>query len=603
MSRSKTPKKSKSMRNQKSRINKGSVKRLIGLFAAYRSWCSLMIAALIVSGVFTAIGPRVLGGATDSIVRGLGAGGIDWRTFFFGAGLAMLIYFMQFVTKWFAGRASARITARIAAELREKVEKKLWTLPLNYYDTNKRGDIMSRAANDVDNVVTTLNQTGGDLIYWLLMLVGMIVMMLTLSWQLALVTIVLIPLSGFIVKKLSALSAPGFMKQWQYMGKINSNVEESVGGHNIIKAYNRENEFIENFDAQNKELYKASMRASVVTNMIQPLSRFVTNINYIVVALVGALKIINGSMSVGEVQAFIQYARQFQQPFTSLSQMVGTLQSGLVSLDRIYELLDSPDEPTDIDGAYDEYELKGQIEFKDVSFSYTPDRKLIEHMNLTVKPGQTVAIVGGTGAGKTTLVNLIERFYEIDSGEIILDGSIDIHKLSRAALRRNIGMVLQDTWLYDATIAENIIYGVPKGRHISRKEFLDACKATFVDNFVKTLPKGYATIVNNEETAVSAGEKQLITIARAFLTKPNILILDEATSSVDTKTEAQIQEAVNRLREGRTSFIIAHRLSTIRGADIILVMRDGHIVEQGNHEELMKLGGEYAELYKAQFAG
>ncbi len=603
MSRSKTQKKSKSMRNQKNQINKGSAKRLIGLFAAYRSRCSLMIAALIASGVFTAIGPRVLGGATDSIVRGLGTGGIDWRTFFFWAGLATLIYFMQFITKWFAGRASARISARIAADLREKVEKKLWTLPLNYYDTNKRGDIMSRAANDVDNVVTTLNQTGGDLIYWLLMLVGMVIMMLTLSWHLALVTIVLIPLSGFIVKKMTALSAPAFMKQWQYMGKINSNVEESVGGHNIIKAYNRENEFIETFDSQNGELYKASMRASVVTNLIQPLSRFVTNINYIVVALVGALKIINGSMSVGEVQAFIQYARQFQQPFTSLSQMIGILQSGLVSLDRIYELLESPDEPADADGAYDEYELKGQIEFKDVSFSYTPDKKLIEHMNLNVMPGQTVAIVGTTGAGKTTLVNLIERFYEIDSGEIILDGSIDIHKLSRAALRRNIGMVLQDTWLYDATIAENIIYGVPKDRHISREEFLDACKATFVDNFVKTLPKSYATIVNNEETAVSAGEKQLITIARAFLTKPNILILDEATSSVDTKTEAQIQEAVNRLREGRTSFIIAHRLSTIRGADIILVMKNGHIVEQGKHEELMKLGGEYADLYRAQFAG
>lgn len=380
-------------------------------------------------------------------------------------------------------------------------------------------------------------------------------------------------------------------------------MRRASGGHNIIKAYNCENKFAETFDAQNEELYKASMRASVVTNMIQPLSRFITNVNYIVVAFVGAFKIIDGSMSVGEVQAFIQYARQFQQPFTALSQMVGTLQSGLVSLDRIYELLNTPDEAADADGSYDEYELKGQIEFKDVSFSYTPDKKLIEHMDLTVMPGQTVAIVGGTGAGKTTLVNLIERFYEINSGEIILDGNIDIHKLSRAALRRNIGMVLQDTWLYNATIAENIVYGVPKDREITREEFLDACKATFVDQFIKSLPNGYETIVNNEDTAISAGEKQLITIARAFLTKPNILILDEATSSVDTKTEAQIQEAVNRLRAGRTSFIIAHRLSTIRGADIILVMKDGHIVEQGDHEELMKLGGEYAELYRAQFAG
>ncbi len=586
----------------KKKIKKGMFKKLLGLFGGYKAACATMLLMLVVAGIFTAIGPRIMGSATDAIVDGLAEGGIHWKTFIFWACASMAVYILQFITKWVAGRTSAAITSHIAMDLRSKVEEKLWSLPLNFYDTNQRGDIMSRTSNDVDNVVQTLNQTGGDFVYYLLMLIGMVVMMFTLSWQLALVTALLIPLSGVIVKKITTASKPAFQKQWQYMGRINANVEESFNGHNIIKAYDQEEPFGETFRRQNTELYNATMRATIISNLIQPLSRLLTNLNYVIVALFGAFKIIGGQMSVGDVQAFIQYARQFQQPFSNLAQMISTLQSGLASLERIYDMLESEDEPADADDAYDEYELKGQIEFRDVSFSYTPDKKLIEHMNLTVKPGQTVAIVGGTGAGKTTLVNLIERFYEINSGQIILDGNIELHKLSRKALRRNIGMVLQDTWLYNATLAENIIYGVPKLKEITREDFFGACEATFVDKFVKSLPLGYGTILNNEQTAVSAGEKQLVTIARAFLTKPNILILDEATSSVDTKTEAQIQEAVNRLREGRTSFIIAHRLSTIRGADIILVMQNGHIVEQGNHEELLKLGGEYARLYRAQFA-
>ncbi len=586
----------------KKKAKKGMFRKLLGLFGGYKAACTLMLVMLVVAGIFTAIGPRIMGNATDAIVDGLAAGGIRWKTFILWACASMAVYIFQFVAKWIAGRTSAGITSHIAMDLRSKVEEKLWTLPLNFYDTNQRGDIMSRTSNDVDNVVQTLNQTGGDFVYYLLMLIGMVAMMFTLSWQLALVTALLIPLSGVIVKKITTASKPAFAKQWQYMGQINANVEESFNGHNIIKAYDQEEPFGETFRAQNTELYNATMKATIISNLIQPLSRLLTNLNYVIVALFGAFKIIGGQMSVGDVQAFIQYARQFQQPFSNLAQMISTLQSGLASLERIYDMLESEDEPADADDAYDEYQLKGQIEFRDVSFSYTPDKKLIEHMNLTVKPGQTVAIVGGTGAGKTTLVNLIERFYEINSGQIILDGNIELHKLSRKALRRNIGMVLQDTWLYNATLAENIIYGVPKLKEITREDFFGACEATFVDRFVKSLPLGYGTILDNEQTAVSAGEKQLVTIARAFLTKPNILILDEATSSVDTKTEAQIQEAVNRLREGRTSFIIAHRLSTIRGADIILVMQNGHIVEQGNHEDLLKRGGEYARLYRAQFA-
>ena len=590
------------MKKSKNKLKQGSVKRLIGLFLPHKMDCVFMFLMLIISAVFVSVGPRVLGMATDSVVSGLERGGIDWRLFLTWAGLSVGVYLLQFLSKWFAGRISARIVSKIAYNLRGAVEKKLWKLPLNYYDTNQRGDIMSRTTNDIDNIVMTLNQTSGDFFYYLLMLIGMIVMMITLSWQLALVTIILIPLSGVIIKKVTALARPKFAKQWQYMGKINANVEESFNGHNIIKAYKQEERFSEEFRRQNGELYKSAFQATVISNLIQPLSRLLTNLNYVIVALVGAFNIISGAMSIGDVQAFIQYARQFQQPFTQLAQMFSTLQSGMASLERVYEVLDSDEETPEMPGAYDRYELKGQIEFKDVSFSYVPEKKLIEHMNLSVKPGQTIAIVGGTGAGKTTLVNLIERFYEINSGQIILDGNIEIHRLSRAALRRNIGMVLQDTWLYKGTIEENIKYGLPEDREVSDEQFLEACRATFVDSFVRTLPDGYKTVLNNEQTAVSAGEKQLLTIARAFLLKPNILILDEATSSVDTRTEALIQEAINRLREGRTSFVIAHRLSTIRGADIILVMHNGHIVEQGNHEELLALDGEYAKLYKAQFA-
>jgi ATP-binding cassette subfamily B protein len=582
-------------------MKKNLPKRLLKLFFSDKRRSVGMLILLVVSGVFVSLGPRALGFATDTIADGLTGNGIDWSRFRFWAGISFVVYATQFLTKWAAGWISTRIVSNITYDLRARVEKKLWKLPLDYYDTNRRGDIMSRTTNDIDNIVTMFNQTGGDLFYYLLMLIGMVVMMFMLSWQLALVTIALILLSAVIVRIVSKVSGPQFKKQWDYTGKINSNVEESFNGHNIIKAYGREEKFTEMFREQNEELFKASFKATATSNLIQPLSRFITNMNYVIVALAGAFSIINGSMSIGDVQAFIQYARQFQQPFTQLAQMFSVLQSGMASLDRVFELLDSEEEEPDHATLPEHYGLKGQIDFKGVFFSYVPEKKLIENMNLSVKPGETVAIVGSTGAGKTTLVNLIERFYEIGGGRIVLDGDVEIHELSRSALRRNIGMVLQDTWLHKGTIEENIKYGLPDGVEISDEEFREACEATFVDSFVRTLPDGYQTMLSNELTSVSVGEKQLLTIARAFLTRPNILILDEATSSVDTRTEALIQEAVNRLREGRTSFVIAHRLSTIRGADIILVMDKGHIVEQDCHEELLAKGGQYAKLYQAQF--
>lgn len=561
-----------------------------------------MLLCIILSAVATSLGPQYLGYATDSIVQDMAnpvSSNIHWERFFYWAWVSAVIFVIQFVTKWLSAWFSTRIISDTAKELRSQVEEKLWKLPLNYFDTNSHGDIMSRTTNDIDNVVTTLNSSGADTIYSIFQLVGMIVMMVAINWKLALITIVIIPVSGWVVTLISKFVRKEYKKQWYYTGMINGNVEESVNGHHIVTLYGQEEQFVEKFRTQNRLLYEASFRAMAVSNLIQPLSRFFTNLNYVIVALGGALRVISGQMTIGDVQAFIQYARQFQTPFSKLSQAYSSLQSGIASLDRIYELLDSDEEIPERQDAKESYRLKGKIAFKDVNFSYVPDKKLIEHMNLVVEPGQMVAIVGGTGAGKTTLVNLIERFYEVNSGQIVFDDQVELHDLTRSCLRENIAMVLQDTWVFKGTIEENLRYGLK--RTVTDEEFRHACRETFVDQFVSTLPEGYQTVISNEMSSLSAGEKQLLTICRAFLVKPNILILDEATSSVDTRTEAMIDQALDKLREGRTSFVIAHRLSTIRNADMILVMENGHIMEQGNHSELLRQNGVYAGLYRAQF--
>jgi ATP-binding cassette subfamily B protein len=475
-------------------------------------------------------------------------------------------------------------------------------MPLSYYDKTSRGEIMSRTTNDLDNLTQAINQTGGDLIFMTLMVLSVIFMMFWTSWVLALIAVVTIPVSFIVIGIIMSKSQPQFRKQWAETGKLNGHIEEAFTGHSLIKAYGKKGEFEADFDKHNEDLRKASFKAQFISGTIMPIMNFMTNINYVLVAFVGGLRVASGTMSLGDVQAFIQYSRQFSQPLGQISQMVNTLQSGAASAERIFEILDAPEEDQQVGLSLDKIETNGEIEFKHVDFAYDPDRPLIKDMNLVAHPGKTVAIVGPTGAGKTTLVNLIMRFYEIDAGEIDLDG-VSTLDMSRTALRKNVGMVLQDSWLFKGTIRENLEYGLPEGKRISSEKFLEATKATYVDNFVQSLPNGYETVLDAEGDIVSVGEKQLLTIARAFLSDPDILILDEATSSVDTRTEVLVQKAMNKLRSNRTSFVIAHRLSTIRDADVIVVMDKGSIVEQGSHDELIRQGGFYANLYQSQFEG
>ncbi|MEZ5267427.1 MAG: ABC transporter ATP-binding protein [Microthrixaceae bacterium] len=453
--------------------------------------------------------------------------------------------------------------------------------------------------NDIDNVAQSMQQTLGQMLTSSLTIVGVVVMMFTISPLLALVALVSIPLALGLVRFVTARSKPRFIQQWTHTGALNAHVEEAFSGHDLVKVYGHQQASEDRFDEVNEELFQASFRAQFISGIIQPLMMFVGNLNFVIIAVVGGLRVASGAMSIGDVQAFIQYSRQFTQPLTQVASMINVMQSGIASLERVFHILDVDEEPPDPEPAATLERVAGRVEFVDVSFSYDPDKPLIKDLSLVAEPGETVAIVGPTGAGKTTLVNLIMRFYDLDEGQILLDG-VDIATMKRSEVRSRMGMVLQDTWLFGGTIAENIEYGRPGA---SESEVLQAARATYVDRFVRSLPEGYSTVIDDEGGNVSTGERQLITIARAFLADPAILILDEATSSVDTRTEVLIQDAMAALRSERTSFVIAHRLSTIRDADTILVMEDGRIVEQGDHESLLERNGAYARLYNAQFAG
>ncbi|WP_026004550.1 ABC transporter ATP-binding protein [Streptomyces sp. AA1529] len=614
----------------------GSGKRLLRQFRPERGPLLMMLGVLVVSVTLSVIGPKLLGLATDLVFGGfvgrkLPAGltkeqalenlrqhgddgvadmlsGMDFtpgQGIDFGAVGAVLlgvaaVYAAAGLLMLWSGRISVRVITRTVFRLRERVEEKLGRLPLSYLDGQSRGEVLSRVTNDIDNLGQTLQQTMGQLINSLLTIVGVLTVMFWISPLLALVALLTVPLSALVATRVGKRAQPQFVAQWKSTGTLNAHVEEMYTGHALVKVFGRQRESAEVFAEQNEALYRSGFKAQFISGIMQPAMMFVGNLNYVLVAVVGGLRVASGALSIGDVQAFVQYSRQFSQPLTQVASMANLVQSGVASAERVFEILDAEEQSPDPDEkhAVRPAAARGRVEMQHVSFRYAEDTPLIEDLSLSVDPGRTVAIVGPTGAGKTTLVNLLLRFYEVRGGRILLDGA-DIAAMSREDLRAGIGMVLQDTWLFGGTIADNIAYGA---QGATRAQVEEAARAAHADRFIRTLPDGYDTVLDAEGDSVSAGEKQLITIARAFLSDPVILVLDEATSSVDTRTEVLIQQAMERLAAERTSFVIAHRLSTIRDADVILVMENGAIVEQGSHEELLSAGGAYARLYRSQFA-
>jgi ATP-binding cassette, subfamily B, multidrug efflux pump len=581
--------------------NFGVVVRRLGTILGRETPLLVLVVVLTVASVvLVVLGPRLLGQATDIIVSGVaGDDGIDFgalhRKLFVVGG----IYVASWALAYSQGYILAGVLQRSMFGLREQVETKINRLPLSYIDRHARGDLLSRVTNDIDNLSQSLQQTTSQILTSLLTLIGVIVMMFVISPLLAAVALVTVPTSVWLMKLIGGKARPRFMAQWRHTGSLNAQAEEVFTGHAIVKSFGRQRDVEARFRRDNDELYEASYLAQFTASLIQPMMVFMGNLQFVLIAVVGGLRISGGAMTVGEMQALIQYARQFSQPLTHLASMTATFQSGIASLERVLELLDAPEQTPEQADTVDPAPVRGRIVFDDVHFSYDPDSTLISGLDLVAEPGQTIAIVGPTGAGKTTIVNLLMRFYDLDAGTISLDGR-DISTFPRRELRSQVGMVLQDTWLFGGTILDNLRYGNPDA---TDDEIREAARVTYVDRFVHSLPAGYDTVINDDGDNISAGEKQLVTIARAFLADPSILILDEATSSVDTRTEVLIQEAMNALRSQRTSFVIAHRLSTIRGADVILVMDGGRIVEQGNHDDLIERGGAYSQLYQAQFAG
>lgn len=613
----------------------GSAKRLLGTLRPERFWLVLVLAMAVAGVVLQVIGPRLLGEGTNLIfsgvvskqlppgmtqaqlIAGLRASGDNQKadmlsamTLTPGAGIdfgalasvltwALVLYVLGSAFMWGQAYVLNGAVQRTVFGLREQIEAKINRLPLRYFDSIQRGELLSRVTNDVDNISQSLQQSISQAVTSVLTVLGVLVMMFILSPTLALIALVTIPLTLGITTLIAKRSQKLFVQQWKNTGELNGQIEETYTGHALVKVFGRQREVGERFRQKNAELYEASFGAQFISGLIMPAMTFIGNLVYVGIAVVGGLQVASGAMQLGDVQAFIQYSRQFTQPLAQLGSMANLLQSGVASAERVFELLDTEEQSADPavlqspDGR-----ARGRLVFEDVSFSYSPDKPLISGLSLVAEPGQTVAIVGPTGAGKTTLVNLMMRFYELDAGRITLDG-VDITTMSRHDLRSRMGMVLQDTWLFGGTIRDNIAYGRPTA---SSSEVLEAARATYVDRFVRSLPEGYDTVLDDEGSNVSAGEKQLLTIARAFLASPSVLILDEATSSVDTRTEVLVQKAMSALRSDRTSFVIAHRLSTIRDADLILVMEAGQIVEQGTHASLLAAGGAYARLYEAQFA-
>ncbi len=598
---------------------KATALRLLGYFMPEKFRLAIVLITAIIGTVFNIVGPKILGLATTKLFEGvvakikymyllkqnplvaqhIPAPSIDFH--YIGTVLLILLglYVISAIFLYLQQYIMAGVAQRTMYRLRREVDEKLSRLPLKYFDGRTHGEIMSRVVNDMDNLSSTLQQSVTQLITSFVTLVGVLVMMLTISPLLSLIVLVTLPLSLFITMGIAKRSQEYFRRQQRALGELNGHVEEMYTGHRIVKAFGHEKEAIDEFNVRNERLYNAGWRAQFVSGIIMPLMRFVGNIGYVFVAAVGGIMVIQGRIAIGDVQAFIQYAQQFTQPIAQLANFANVIQSAMASAERLFEVLDEQEEvPDAVDAKVIEHP-QGAVEFEHVKFGYSQDNILMQDMNIDVKPGQMIAIVGPTGAGKTTLVNLLMRFYEVNGGRILVDG-VDIREIKRGALRRMFGMVLQDTWLFNGTIRDNIAYG---RENATDEEIVRAAKAAYADHFIRTLPDGYNTVLNEEASNISQGQKQLLTIARAFLADPEILILDEATSNVDTRTEMQIQKAMSELMKGRTSFVIAHRLSTVRDAGLILVMDHGTIIEKGTHEELLAKNGFYADLYNSQFTG
>ena len=589
---------------EKAKDFKGTMKKLGVYLKPYSLSIAIVILFAIGSAAFSIVGPKILGKATTKIFEGLvqKITGVPDASIDFGyiGNIAMILVALYLVSSLFGIIQSfimSGVAQKVSYNLRKQISEKMDTLPLNYFDTRTNGEVLSRITNDVDTVNQTLNQSLSQIITSVVTLIGVLIMMFSISWIMTLATFIILPVSMVLISLVVKKSQKYFKSQQEYLGHLNGQVEEVYGGHNIMKAFNREEASTKDFDELNNTLYKSAWKSQFLSGMMMPIMSFVGNLGYVLVSILGGWLTIKSVITVGDIQAFIQYVRSFNQPISQMAQVANIMQSTAAAAERVFEFLDEEDEVKDPVNSVDPSEIRGEVEFEDVHFGYNPDKIIINDFSVDVKPGQKVAIVGPTGAGKTTIVKLLMRFYDINSGSIKIDGH-DIRDFKRADLRNLFGMVLQDTWLFNGTIMENLRYGRLDATDAEVKE---AAKAAHVDHFVKTLPDGYNMVLNEEASNISQGQKQLLTIARAFLKDPKLLILDEATSSVDTRTELLIQKAMEKLMEGRTSFIIAHRLSTIRDADLILVMKDGDIVEQGNHEELLEKGGFYSRLYNSQF--
>ena len=582
---------------------KATTKKLINNYLSkYKLAITIVIIFAIGSTIFSIVGPKILGNATTEIFNGIisklsGGSGIDYSKILKILLTLLGLYVISALFSLIQGFTMTSVAQKLTYKIRNDIVQKINKLPMKYFDKKTNGEVLSVITNDIDTLSQNLNQSITQIITSICTIIGIIVMMLSISVTMTIASLIILPISAVIVKKIVTKSQKYFQKQQAYLGHVNGQVEEVYGGHTIVKAFNGEQQEIEKFEKANKELYSSGWKSQFLSGLMHPVMNFIGNVGYVVVAVLGGYLAVQGKITVGNIQSFIQYNKQFTQPIMQIAQVSGMLQSMVAAAERVFEFLEEPEEVEESDKGIDTSKLKGNVEFKNVKFGYDEDKIIIKNFNADVKEGQKIAIVGPTGAGKTTMVKLLMRFYDVNSGEILVDGH-NIKDFKRGDLRKMFGMVLQDTWLFGGTVKENIKYGKPEA---SDSEVIEAAKAAHVHHFIKTLPNGYNSVLNEESSNVSAGQKQLLTIARVILADPKILILDEATSSIDTRTEIQIQSAMDNLMKGRTSFIIAHRLSTIKNADLILVMNHGDIVEQGTHEELLAKNGFYADLYNSQF--